>query len=229
MRLTPLLRWWAIDPDDPALEAMEKSVCAAGLGSSLDELVDVLGAATATEMAAIERACLDAFARDGGFRRFPDLWVREALGEWPWSKQTEIMRALAAHRKVAVHSGHGIGKDWVASRVVAWWLTTFDNALALSTAPTGAQVRSILWREIRAAHRKGRLAGYCNQTEWVAANGDVIGMGRKPADTDEHAFQGLHEERILVVLDEAGGIPEGLFEDAEKLVTTAESRILAIG
>lgn len=223
------MRWWAVDPSDPSMAALEASIAGAGLAPSLGDLFDVLGSASVAEAAAVERAALRAFEADGGFREFPDLWVRERLGEWPWSKQAEILRALSSNRKVAVHSGHGIGKSKLASWAVLWWLSVMEDALALTTAPTGAQVRSILWREIRSGHRKGRLAGRMNQVEWVSDSGDIIGMGRKPADTDEHAFQGLHALGVLVVVDEAGGVPEPLFEDAEKIVTTEGSRILAVG
>jgi hypothetical protein len=60
-------------------------------------------------------------------------------------------------------------------------------------------------------------------------NDDLVGFGRKPADHDEHTFQGIHALRVLVVIDEAGGVPVSLFEDAERMVTTEQSRILAIG
>jgi hypothetical protein len=223
--LAPLLRWWAVNPKDPALDAWEESLRRAGI----EGMAAVLGAVTQQEFRLVERVAVETFAREGGFEQYPDLWVRERLGEWPWSKQTEVLRALATYRKVAVHSGHGIGKSKLAAWSVAWMLSVFDDAIALTTAPTGAQVRSILWREIRSAHRRGKLAGHTNQVEWIREDGDIIGMGRKPSDTDEHAFQGLHALNALVVLDEAGGIPEGLFEDAEKIVTTPGSRILAVG
>lgn len=166
----------------------------------------------------------------GGFDRFPDVWVRWRLHEWPWSQQRQIMRAVAAHRKLAVHSCHGIGKDWTAARIISWWLTENppNSAFVISTAPTFAQVRAILWREVRQAHRTGNLPGRVNMTQWLI-NDDLVGFGRKPADHDEHTFQGIHALRVLVVLDEAGGVPVGLFEDAERMVTTEQSRILAIG
>jgi hypothetical protein len=166
----------------------------------------------------------------GGFQRFPDVWVRWRLQEWPWSQQRRIMRGIAEHRKLAVHSCHGIGKDWTAARIISWWLTENppNSAFVISTAPTFAQVRAILWREVRQAHRTGNLPGRVNMTQWLI-NDDLVGFGRKPADHDEHTFQGIHALRVLVVIDEAGGVPVSLFEDAERMVTTEQSRILAIG
>lgn len=79
------------------------------------------------------------------------------------------------------------------------------NNLAIwcgNSAPTFAQVRGVLWREIGKAHRKGGLVGRVNQTEWHIG-GELVGFGRKPADQDPTAFQGYHAKNILVVLDEA--------------------------
>jgi hypothetical protein len=164
------------------------------------------------------------------WRAEPAGWVRERLGEHVWSKQDEIMSALTSQRRVAVRSCHGVGKSHIASRAVAWWLDTSPTgeAFVVTTAPTFAQVRAILWRYIGQAHRKGNLAGRVTQTEWKLDN-ELVAFGRKPADHDEGAFQGIHAKRVLVVLDEACGIPEDLWIAADALTTNTECRILAIG
>lgn len=164
------------------------------------------------------------------FRTDPTAWVDTRLGEHVWSKQAEIMHALREHRRVAVRSCHGVGKSHIASRVVAWWLDVHPpgTAFVVTTAPTYAQVRAILWRYIRQAHRKGNLPGRVNQTEWWLDD-DLVAFGRKPADHDESAFQGIHAHRVLVVLDEACGIPDQLWIAADALTTNDGCRMLAIG
>src|SRR5258705_9213254 len=97
----------------------------------------------------------------------------------------------------------------------------------VTTAPTYAQVRAILWRYIRVLHKDGQLPGSVNQTEWHL-EGELRGYGRKPADTDQSAFQGIHGD-VLVILDEACGIPEQLWIAADALTTNPSCRILAIG
>ncbi len=152
------------------------------------------------------------------------------LGEHLWSRQQEIARALVTDRRVAVPSCHGAGKSFLASRLVAWWLSTRPPAesFVVTSAPTFAQVRAILWREIGTAHAKGRLPGKVSQTEWRIGQ-RLVGFGRKPADTDGTAFQGIHARHVLVIFDEACGIPEVLWDAAETLLTTPEARLLAIG
>lgn len=160
----------------------------------------------------------------------PVAWVTDRAGEHVWSKQADIMQAVVDHRRVAVRSCHGVGKSHIASRIVAWWLDSHPagEAFVVTTAPTFPQVRAILWRYIRQVHRKAILAGKVNQTEWLLDD-DLVAFGRKPADYDEAAFQGIHARYVLVVLDEACGIPEQLWIAADSLTTNDDCRILAIG
>lgn len=160
----------------------------------------------------------------------PAGWVKEKLGEHLWSKQIEIMETVRDNRHTAVHSCHESGKSFTAARVVGWWLDAHPpgTAFAVTTAPTGSQVRAILWREINRAHAKGTLIGRTNQTEWWLGK-EMIAFGRKPSDYDTEAFQGIHARYVLVVIDEANGVPKSLWDAAETLVANDNSRVLAIG
>lgn len=168
--------------------------------------------------------------RTAMYAEHPVRWVQERLRQTVWSKQREILGAVRDHRRTAVRSGHGVGKSWTAALVVCWWLDTHPpgEAFVVSTAPTFSQVRAILWRYIRKHHKAGDLPGRVNQTEWLMDD-ELVGYGRKPADHDESGFQGIHARYVLVVLDEACGIPEQLWVAADALATGPDCRILAIG
>lgn len=172
----------------------------------------------------------DLAERSARYATEPVRWVEERLGQTVWSKQREILHAVRDHRRTAVRSGHGVGKSWTAALVVCWWLDTHPpgQAFVVSTAPTFSQVRAILWRYIRKHHKAGDLPGRVNQTEWLMDD-ELVGYGRKPADHDESGFQGIHARYVLVVLDEACGIPEQLWVAADALATGPDCRILAIG
>lgn len=171
----------------------------------------------------------------------PAGWIRERLGEHPWSKQVEILEAVREHRHVTVQSAHGTGKDWTAARLVAWWIDVHPvgEAFVVASAPTTAQLGAILFREIGKAHRAGGLSGQLSggigtvPPSWRIGD-EIVAYGRKPADytdADQAAsqFQGIHSRYPLIVLDEAGGIPEWLWDATETLVTNEDARILAIG
>jgi len=229
--------------DDDALAALLHVAGRVGLPDTpggLKEIIGVVSDHDWRELSALWRA---EWLKTGGYLQFPDVWVCDALGEWPWSGQRKILRAVFRHRKTAVVSSYGIGKDWTAARAIACWIDQHEpgEAFVVSTAPTFAQVRAILWREVQTAFAKANSKARAesrptlqdrghrlNLTEWWIGK-ELVGFGRKPSGQNSAAFQGIHARRVLVVLDEAGGIDEGLFEDAEKLVTTEHSRILAIG
>jgi len=164
------------------------------------------------------------------YRDDPNGWVTNRLGEHLWSKQQAVAASVAANRRTAVRSCNGAGKTRVASRLATWWVDTrpVGEAIVVSTAPTFGQVRAALWQEIGDAHRKGGLVGDCHQTEWWS-EGVLLGFGRTPAHYDPTAFQGIHRRYVLVILDEACGIPKDLWVAAGALATNDDSRVLAIG
>ena len=165
------------------------------------------------------------------WKRDPAAWARERLGAHLWSKQTEIASSVATHRRTAVKSCHGIGKSWTAGMLAAWWIDVHPQgeAMVVWTAPTYKQVNAVLGEEIRKQHRAGDLPGTVTLNNEWKIDDVLVGMGRKPADTNEHAFQGIHRRYVLVIIDEACGVPQQLFTAAEAITTNADCRILAIG
>lgn len=161
----------------------------------------------------------------------PAGWVQARTREHLWSDQVQIIESVRDHRRTAVPACHGPGKSFTAGRLVAWWLDVHPpgTAFAVTTAPTDRQVKAILWREIIRAWKRGKLPGYVTQTaEWKMGD-ELVAYGRKPADHDEDGFQGIHALHVLVILDEACGIPKQLWTAASTLLTNEHARILAVG
>ena len=162
----------------------------------------------------------------------PAGWCTTILSDHLWSAQHTICQSVVDNARTAVQSCHGIGKSFISARIALWWITSHPpgQAIVVTSAPTYAQVHAILWEEIRKGHRAARLAGQVLKSdEWKNDDGDIVGFGRKPRDTDEDGFQGIHRRYVLVILDEACGIPKTLFTGAEAIITNRDSRILAIG
>lgn len=173
----------------------------------------------------------------------PVLFAKDVLGIEAWSKQRDIMRAVQEHDHVAVRSCHGSGKSFVAAIIACWWLATRPphESIVVTTAPTYPQIHAILWEDLRkfvhiaeTRYNEGKsplkLPGYITQgDEWKTEDGVLIGFGRKPADGNMHAFNGIHRRHVLVIADESCGIREELFTAVEAITTTEGSRILAIG
>lgn len=169
---------------------------------------------------------------DSIYRRDPVAWVK-SNGEDTWSKQGEILESVRDNRYTAVHSCHDAGKSFIASRAIAWWIATHPpgSAFVVSTAPSSAQVSAIMWREVTELHKKAGLIGRITSAgypQWKL-DGILTGYGRKPADYEQSAFQGIHREYVLVVIDEACGVHRNLYDAVDALATNEAARVLAIG
>lgn len=179
-------------------------------------------------------------------RRASQRWLRNPTG-WLinhttarfWSKQKEIANAVVRHPRVSVRSAHDTGKSFTAAQMTAWWLSVhpLGSAFVVTTAPTAPQVEVILWREIGKVKRQANLPGRItsgNIPKWKSPTDEIIAYGRKPADLKNateaaQAFQGIHARYILVIMDEACGIPEWLWDAVETIATNEFARVLAIG
>lgn len=218
--------------------------CRAGGGVVALELID-LGIETganpwldAADISNVTGTMLKAWEPPPDFSEHPETWLAKVLGEYAWGLQREIWRSVVVNRATSVHSCHDSGKSYIAARIVAWWIATHpgEDAFVVTTAPTAHQVAAILWREVRNAWRKAKDRGQPLPGRIVASPyaqwkiGDkLVGFGRKPADYEQSAFQGIHERYVLVVVDEAGGIVRSLWDAVDSLLTNEHARVLAIG
>lgn len=157
-------------------------------------------------------------------------FIEQVLGEAVWSKQGEICDALDDHRFVAVRSCHSAGKSHIAARVAVAFLHTRPNSIVITTAPTNRQVKNVLWRYINAvAARHGdKLLGRCLQMEYQIAP-DWYALGFKGSNENSDAFQGFHAANLLLIVDEAAGVPEPVFDAADAILTGAGASCLLIG
>jgi len=153
---------------------------------------------------------------------------RTSLGVNVWSKQEEVLEALGDHRRVAVKSDNGLGKGFSAAVAILWFLYCHDEAVVLSTAPTFRQVRHVLWREVHRRYNPARysLGGRLLDTRLELSEGRFA-LGLSADSGDE--FQGFHSPNMLVVVDEAEGVSEPLYEAIEAVMTSENCRILMIG
>ena len=158
----------------------------------------------------------------------PVAFAQDVLGVDLWSKQREVLEALPDNRRVAVKSGNGLGKGFCAAVAVLWFLHHRDPAIVLSTAPTFRQVRHVLWRQIRRLHRPVAdiLGGKMLDTRWELAD-DRYAMGLSAETADQ--FQGFHSDNMLIVVDEAEGVSEEIYEAIESVMTSSDPRLLLIG
>ena len=158
----------------------------------------------------------------------PVAFARDVLGVELWHKQVEVLTALTEGRRVVVKSGNGLGKGFCAAVAVLWFVHTRPDAIALTTAPTFRQVRHILWRQIRRLYGPAAeaLGGRMLDTRWELPDGRYA-MGLSADGADQ--FQGFHSPNVFIVVDEAEGVGEEIYEAIESVMTSAEPLLLLIG
>ena len=166
---------------------------------------------------AVLQESIAAFAQSSRKQKYkhdPALWAKDVLGIHLWSKQRDVAESVVANKRTAVKSAHDMGKSLSAAVLACWWIAVHEpgEAIVITTAPTYQQVHGIIWREMAKMHslaeaHNNPLPGYITQGDkWniVTDNGNFqAGWGRKPADTNLHGFQGVHERYVLAIIDEA--------------------------
>lgn len=164
------------------------------------------------------------------YRRDPVAWAEERAGLELWSKQREILYSLRDNPNTAVKSCHSAGKSFISAVATCWWIDVHPPGLArvITTAPTSSQVDAVLWFEIGRLHRRLDLVGECKIREWSIGR-QLVALGRKPPDHQQAAFQGMHAKFLLVIYDEAFGIPKNLWDEGTSLASNEYARQLAIG
>jgi hypothetical protein len=160
----------------------------------------------------------------------PAGFFRDVLGFTAWAKQLEIAHAVATHRRVAVRSGHKVGKSTIAAAVALWWVCTRPRGRVIMTSSVARQVRSILWRELRNLCRNARrpvgaTPALDPNTGLRFEDGrEVLGF----TTDDAESMAGFSGDQILFIVDEASGFPQEIYE-AVQGNTAGGGAILAIG
>jgi len=160
-----------------------------------------------------------------------DLWPDTKLEPW----QLEFLEAIAKNDRVAVRSGHGVGKTAALVIAMLWWLLTrAPNALVLVTANSQDQLRDNNWAEAR--RWIGRLPGPLKEafdisSDHIKLKGfeGCFATARTASRENPEALQGLHSEFVMIQCDEASGIDDIVFEVGAGSLSTPGAKLLLTG
>lgn len=147
----------------------------------------------------------------------PVAFFREVLGVEPWRRQIEVLEAIRDHGRVAVRSGHKIGKTTLAVGAGLWFYESFPDARVLMTAPTARQVDRVLWRELRKLHARA-LVPLDGEPGQLAKTGIVSPDLREMwgfTATEAESVAGTSGANMLYIVDEASGVGDAIFEAIE--------------
>ena len=162
----------------------------------------------------------------------PVQFCNKWLGATTWGIQNEILYSIKRNRRTAVKSCHTSGKTYIAARAALWWLAAHDECIVITTAPTANQVEKLLWAEIHAAVRKSKYPYPQPTLVQLKIREDryAFGFTTNVENKDEGVkFQGFHSKNVLIIEDEAPGVPAKIQDAIEGIMSGGRVSILLIG
>lgn len=155
------------------------------------------------------------------YRNDPVAFVKKVFGVEPDEWQEQFLQAIAdQNRRISVRSGHGVGKSTAASWAMLWYLLTRYPVKVVVTAPTSSQLFDALFAEIKRWVKEMPPA----LSELLEVKSDRIELKPSPTEAfisartsraeQPEALQGIHSDNVMLVADEASGVPESVFEAA---------------
>jgi phage terminase large subunit len=151
----------------------------------------------------------------------PVAFVRDVLGVEPDPWQVEFLEAIATgHRRISIRSGHGVGKSTGASWAMLWYMLTRYPVKVVVTAPTSSQLYDALFAELKRWVKelpdpvRELLEVKQERIELRASATEAFISARTSRAEQPEALQGVHSDNVMLVGDEASGIPEQVFEAA---------------
>jgi hypothetical protein len=170
---------------------------------------------------------LEAF--QASIRSNPNEFIQDWLRFDSWEKQREIVDAVFKHSRVAVASCTSSGKTAIAARIALAFLVAYPYSTVLTTAPSWEQVKVNLWKEIHVAYQESKfpLGGELNVAS-LSFNKDWYAAGFSTNDASN--VLGRHADHVLVILDDAPGIEQPIFDAVQNaLAGGGKMTVLMLG
>ena len=167
----------------------------------------------------------------------PDVWQADVLreiGEQAKQRRFDGVHPVAPIR-IAVASGHGIGKGVLVAWLVDWIMSTRPRCQGTVTANTFPQLASKTWPQIQ------RWTGMLINSHWFKIGASTLqhkDLGSQWSvsaqtcrEENSEAFAGQHaaSSTSFYIFDESSSIPDSIWEVAEGGLTDGESMIFALG
>lgn len=182
---------------------------------------------------------LEAFIKRYGPQAGPNGPMRlvlEVFGATPDAWQREVLKGFGmGERRISVRSAHGVGKTALAAWLVWAMLLSRFPQKTVATAPTAGQLGGALLPEIKSWGAK--LPPQLSKLYEIKAEGiyyrpaphDSYFEARTARVDNPEALQGVHSDHVLLICDEASGVPESVYEAGSGSMSSFGATTLLIG
>lgn len=156
-------------------------------------------------------------------------WAKLEVNGNPSGKHSEKLRRLSRKFGMSIMSGVGTGKGGLAAILIMWFMSVFPYPKCVAVSPSARQLRDNLWSEIAKWHQKSKIRDWfvwqsdkfylkeCNGQQWFISARTA--NPRNSADEQAETLAGIHEDFVLIVGDEATGVPDPVFRPLEATLT----------
>ncbi len=151
----------------------------------------------------------------------PVAFVENVLKAKPLPWQKDFLNAIAkGERRISVRAGHGVGKSTVCAWAMVWHMLMRAPQKTICTAPTSSQLMDALFAEVKRwinqlpDFLKELFNVLSDRITLIAAPESSFISARTSSRERPEALAGVHSENVLIICDEASGIPEEVFQAA---------------
>jgi hypothetical protein len=146
-------------------------------------------------------------------------------------QQKDLLLSIQNNKRVAAKSGKGIGKTSSISFAILWFMCCFDSPKVICTAPSYPTLKSALWPEVAKWLGISAVKNIFTQTEdrlYLTEKPKVWFAEPRTAKEPEN-LQGLHADNLLIIVDEASGIKQVIYDALDTTLTGENNRLVLIG
>lgn len=179
------------------------------------------------------------------WQREPADFMRDVLRMEPQKWQTVLMKAVSnarfgfpndgdeCKRRIAVKSGTGVGKTAGVAGLILWHLAVFPDSKIPCTAPTSPQIKAVLWPEARKwvqniPNELREWFPFDVQTDRIVIH-ENFAVARTAREETPESFQGFHAKNIMLIADEASGVPDAVFLAGQGVMSEEGAITILIG
>ena len=137
--------------------------------------------------------------------------------------------------KMAVASGHGIGKSAITAWIVCWIMSTRPHAKGVVTANTAGQLETKTWAEIKKWLNRSvvkdmfEVKATSIEAKESPESWRVDAITCREENAESFAGQHAASSTPFYVFDEASAIPEAIYDVAEGGLTDGEPMMFLFG
>ncbi len=152
----------------------------------------------------------------------PVLFVREVYGADPYPDQLDLLEDYRNNeRRISKRSGHGVGKTTTLAWIIVHHALFRFPQKTVCTAPTSKQLfdalyaETVTWFKKLPLHARDLFEIKAESIHRIAAPEESFVSFRTSSADKPEALAGVHSGGwVLIIVDEASGVPEIIFEAA---------------